>query len=425
MKTIYIFILCFASSIVAQSQSALTLEQCREIAIGGSPILKQSEQQVGAAESAEQAAKKDYYPQIDVNGDFKYLQEPMTVEVGGTKFEGNNSQYSLNASLIQNIYSGGMVRKMHEMSGYQLNLAENNKDAIEDVVLYQTELYFWNAIYKEELLELSGLYKGVIDDLVKVVRNKVEGELVNRSDLLLVEVRQNEAELARMKASDNLEIALMELKKTMGIPVDSLVYPQANLGQLSAFSTDKSLNEALNNRPEMASQKELINIRESQVGLAGAKYGPTVYAGVVPVWGAPNHKLPGDDPVYNTSVVAGLSMPIVRWGKKRDEVNQQKFLKDAEQYQMEELENQISLEVKSAKYQLDEAVNRVDLTTKSLEKAKENLEMMTDRYVEGLTSILEVLDAQLYWQNAYRNMLDAQAYYQSALSTYKKATGVI
>ncbi|TAJ14355.1 TolC family protein [Marinilabiliaceae bacterium JC017] len=424
-RTIYIFTLFIGSTLFSEAQTVLNLQQCREIATQTNPTIKQREQQVGAAESAVSASKKDYYPQIDVNGDFKYLQEPITVEFNNQKFEGNNTQYSVNASLIQNIYSGGTVRKMHEMTDFQLNLAKNNKATIEDVVLYQTELYFWNAIYREELVKLADSYRGVIDNLVRVVKDKVEGELVNRSDLLLVEVRQNEAALVQMKFSDDHQISLMELKKVMGIPVDSFIKLDASLGNISTYSTVNPLESALESRPELASQKELINIRETKTALTGAKYMPSVYAGVVPVWGAPNTRLPGNDPMYNTTVVAGLSFPIVRWGKKRDEVNEQRYLKDAEAYQLEELVNQVTLEVKSAKYQLDEAINRVALTTQSLKKAEENLEMMTDRYIEGLTSILEVLDAQLYWQSAYRNMLDAQAYYQSSLSTYKKAVGEI
>ena len=425
MKTKYLLLLMLTIPLFVHAQTQMTLQQCREMSMSGSPLLKQGEQQIEAAASAVDAARKDYYPQLDINGDYTYLQDPITIEVGDMEFQGENSQYSLNAALIQNIWKGGMVRNMHNLSSYQLNLAKRNKDAIEDIVLYQTELYFWNAIYMEDLLELSGLYKEVIDDLVKVVRNKVEGELVNRSDLLLVEVRQNEAELSTMKAADSYEIALLQLKKVMGISIDSLIRPNGELDAIGDFKADRTTVESLNLRPEMAAQKEVINIKESEVALTSSKYGPNIYAGIVPVWGAPNNRLPGDEPVYNTTLVAGLNIPIVRWGKKRNEVSEMKFRKEAEVYNMEELHNQIVLEVKSAQYQLTEAVSRVELTTESMIKAEENLEMMTDRYKEGLTSILEVLDAQIYWQRAYRNMLDAQAYYQSSLSEYKKATGII
>jgi outer membrane protein len=425
MKTTIITIIFALGTYVGYSQPALSLEQCRQIAISSSPLLKQSEQQVGAAEYAVQAARKDYFPQIDISGDLSYSVNPMTITVDDNNFEGINTQYAINAALIQNIYSGGLVRKSHELSGHQLSLTENNKATMEDVVLYQTELYFWNTIYMKEKYKLSILNKEVIDNLVDVVRNKVEGEVVNRSDLLLAEVRQNEAKLSEMKASDNLEIARLEVKRVMGIPIDSLIELSADLGQLSDYSDNKSMNEILGKRPEMASQEVLINIRETQVGLAEAQYSPSVFAGIIPVWGAPNYKLPGDDPNFNAAFMAGVSMPVIRWGKKRDEINQRLLLKEAEQYQLEELVNQISLEVKSAKFQLDEAVGRINLTTESLKKAEENLEMMTDRYTEGLSSILEVLDAQLYWQTAFLNILDAEAYYQSSLTTYKKAAGDI
>jgi len=408
-----------------QAQKVLTIKQCREIAIVTNPNIKQSEQEIQAAQSAVNANKKDYLPQLDVSGQYQYILEPTAMIINGNKQEADNGQYNITSSLVQNIYKGGTIRKMNELSGYELNLTENNKASVEDEILYLTELRFWESIYQKELLNLADSYKKVIDTLVNVVKNKVEGELVNRSDLLLVEVIQNDVELLIMKVSDDHQISLMELKKAIGIKIDYPISLEGSLGTLTAYSNEKNLNFALDNRPEMAAQKELINIQEINIGLTSAKYQPSISAGVVPTWGAPSTDLTNDDADFNTTLMVGLSIPVVRWGKKKQEVNQQKFLKNAEEFRLEDLVNQISLEVRSADYQLKESTKRVELTSQSLVKAEENLQVMTDRYIEGLTSILEVLDAQIYWHDAFKNLLDAQRYYQASLSSYKKAIGSI
>ena len=48
---------------------------------------------------------------------------------------------------------------------------------------------------------------------------------------------------------------------------------------------------------------------------------------------------------------------------------------------------------------------------------------MLDRYREGLSSVLEVLDAQLYWQKTYFNYVQAKYELNIAFSAYQKAMG--
>ena len=143
------------------------------------------------------------------------------------------------------------------------------------------------------------------------------------------------------------------------------------------------------------------------------------------VLGWPNTNIGGTDPVYNTSFVAGVNIPIVRWGKKKQEVKKEMSLAQAKTYELQEIKDKVTLEVHSTNYQLEETIIRKELTKASLEKAVTNLDIMTDRYLEGLSSILEVLDAQLYWQRAFREMLDARLLYKMAIAYHKKAIGLI
>jgi outer membrane protein len=83
----------------------------------------------------------------------------------------------------------------------------------------------------------------------------------------------------------------------------------------------------------------------------------------------------------------------------------------------------VSLQVTEASYWLEEAVARVNLTQSSLFNADENLAVITDRYDEGLTSILAVLDAQFTWQQAYSDHIDAKLNYLISYSGFKRALG--
>ena len=54
---------------------------------------------------------------------------------------------------------------------------------------------------------------------------------------------------------------------------------------------------------------------------------------------------------------------------------------------------------------------------------KKNVDVFLDRYNEGLSSVLEVLDAQLGWQQTYRNYIMAKYDLNVAYSDYLYALG--
>ena len=83
----------------------------------------------------------------------------------------------------------------------------------------------------------------------------------------------------------------------------------------------------------------------------------------------------------------------------------------------------VRLEAQSAYYSYSQAVEQVVLTENSLEKAKDNEQMVPDRYKEGNLSILETLDAQLYHQMAQINHIRSRANAQIYYSEFLRALG--
>jgi outer membrane protein TolC len=419
VKKLYVFIFLISISLFSSGQENLTLDKCRARVIEYNPTLKQQEKLVESAEANIQAKKKDYFPTIDVNGDYTFLQNPIILETSPNPTEGPQNIYGLDAPIIQNVYRGSLVRRSNELAGLQKEYASNSKDNIENFLLLETERAFWNAVYNEELLQLIVNYRVVIDDLAAVIRDKVEAEIISRNDLLLVEVRQNEAELFGLMATNQLDVSIMELNRMIGYPLDQKHQLQGNLDEVLVSSIDYSLDAVLNNRPDIAAQNKNVEMQKTNAELVKSQYLPSVYAGIIPSWGVPNTNLGATDPNYNTAFLAGLNIPITRWGKRKQDVGRELLLAEAAAYELKELQDEVKLDINSSSYQLAESIRRIELTKESLQKADENLSIMTDRYLEGLTSILEVLDAQEFWQRAYKDLLDAQVYYKRAFAYYK------
>jgi multidrug efflux pump subunit AcrA (membrane-fusion protein) len=67
---------------------------------------------------------------------------------------------------------------------------------------------------------------------------------------------------------------------------------------------------------------------------------------------------------------------------------------------------------------------KVNLTENSVLQADENLDLVTDRYNEGLSPIIDVLNAQIFWESAYQDFVNAKIGFQVSYSIYQKALGL-
>ncbi len=91
----------------------------------------------------------------------------------------------------------------------------------------------------------------------------------------------------------------------------------------------------------------------------------------------------------------------------------------------QKLEDIITLEVNSAVYNVEQSRQKVELTDNSLLKARENLQLLTNQYREGLASVVEVINAQIFWQNAYLSNIEARYEYMLDITDYNKAIGLL
>ncbi|WP_020527627.1 TolC family protein [Flexithrix dorotheae] len=418
--------LIFIIGIEVNGQETLTLDVCRKLAVENNAKIKIADNQLKRSEENVKSKTSDLYPSISADAGYKYLADPMTINLDGQSFSGTSHIYDVGVKISQNIYSGGRVQLNTENAKQEKNIAGSNLALTTDELLYQTELKFWKSVWSKEAFNIATQYKTLLDELVKVVGDKVETGLVSRNDLLMTEVKQNEAMLLIHKSRTMHEISLMELNRIVGneINQDITVESDQIYGDFS-LPTIEGIDNVLAERPEVSIQKDMSNIYSNNIKLAKSTYTPQILLNFRPIWGAPNTDLLDPDPIFNAAAYVTISVPLVEWGKKRHDVGMQQINYESSLLEMEDLQDQISLEVSSAFFQLEESIAGINLTESSLEKANENYELIRDRYQEGLTPIIELLDAQFNWLQAYNSVLESRWHYFSSLAEYNRVTGKI
>lgn len=425
-KGIFNLLFCtfvFLSLPVLAQQSTL-LEKYRTMALDYNHDLKAAEKNIAASMEVEKSARADLKPKLSGAASFQYTGNPMELtldipSIGLSKtVEGKNLNYGGSLSILQPVYTGGRVLESIRMAQHQQALAGNQAKALNDAVCYQTDIQYWSAVARQEIVDVAEDFRNSIAALVKTIKERVEVGLVDPQDLLMAEVKLNEAEYQLLQAQSNFETGRMALNSMIGVRLEQPTELDAQI-PIVVVSDSLWLSTGMG-RPEIQMAYDKIRIAESTKKLNDSQFKPQFYVGVEGSYSSPGYNFKKDlDPNY--AVYAKVSVPIFEWGKRRSEKRVSSFRIGIAEDNLNKVVDRVELEVSVARKALSQAIERVRLSESSLAKAEENEAKAVERYNEGKVSVVEVIDAQTYRQTSQVNYVQAKAAAQGHYSELIKA----
>ena len=425
-KGIFSLLFCtfvFLSLPVLAQQSTL-LEKYRTMALDYNHDLKAAEKNIAASMEVEKSARADLKPKLSGAASFQYTGNPMELtldipSIGLSKtVEGKNLNYGGSLSILQPVYTGGRVLESIRIAQHQQALVGNQAKALNDAVCYQTDIQYWSAVARQEIVDVAEDFRNSIAALVKTIKERVEVGLVDPQDLLMAEVKLNEAEYQLLQAQSNFETGRMALNSMIGVRLEQPTELDAQI-PIVVVSDSLWLSTGMG-RPEIQMAYDKIRIAESTKKLNDSQFKPQFYVGVEGSYSSPGYNFKKDlDPNY--AVYAKVSVPIFEWGKRRSEKRVSSFRIGMAEDNLNKVVDRVELEVSVARKALSQAIERVRLSESSLAKAEENEAKAVERYNEGKVSVVEVIDAQTYRQTSQVNYVQAKAAAQGHYSELIKA----
>ena len=420
---LYIYIILVIFPLQIFSQELLPLDTCRKMAIAYNQDIKSAQASFEAAGYDARAIKTDLYPRIDFGSNYRFLSNGIDINGYETK-DVLEHIYNLKVGITQNIYSGSAVRNSHEIAQTQEIIASEEKRFTGAQIILQTDKTYWQVVADGELRNLAFRYRDIIQYLVNTTLDKVEEEVLSRTVYLQAKVNLNEAELKVIQSENNLKLSEMALNRLIGNEITAEIAIEDSIEvDFSLIDDTDFVQIALSTRPEIKISENFVTVSDLNIELTKSPYRPTIGVGAFGKWGTPGQNL-STEPRFNYQVYGYLNMPLIYFGKKGKEVEASRIRNKIAVYQLDKTEDLVTLEVHQARYGLEESVKKVNLTQNSVQQADENLELITDRYIEGLSPIIDVLNAQLFWESAYIAFVAAKKEFQINYSLYIKALGL-
>ena len=326
------------------------------------------------------------------------------------------------------IYAGGRIKLGKEAASKEIEISEVQKIQTAAEVLLKTERAYWQVVSVNERIKLAEQFKKQLDTLFTDLDNQFKAGLIYKNDGLRVKVQQNENELNLIRARNALVLSKLNLAQLIGRAdsVDFIIADSA-IGSFNLVQMDNALQHIIDKTTEIMLLQKSLEAEKIQEKMLRSDLKPTigVRANGISAVGKKgvNPTKPGNNAMVSYYALLNISIPIFEWGAKKQKIKQQQYRIAAQQFQLKETKELISLEVQQAYIQLNESAKRVELSGTSLEQAEENLRLSNDRFKAGTIIGKDVLEAQTIWQQAYSNIIRAKVEYKINEANLKKALG--
>jgi len=243
-------------------------------------------------------------------------------------------------------------------------------------------------------------------------------------DLSFARVNLNQAQLLQVQAEGDVQAAFAALSAAMGAPqTATFELEEQTLAAPAPDSAAPMIAEALRDRSDVAAARLSAEAAAKFADAERALLRPTVAA--VATFGVTPYR---DPAIVNQEFAAGgfnVTIPVFNGGLFSSRRSEALFRAEAARDSLRDLENRVARDVTLAWVQARTGSRRVDLTQQLLAQATDALDLAQQRYNLGLSSIVELTQAQLNKTEA--EIAEAAARYdlQARMAALRFQTGAL
>jgi outer membrane protein TolC len=270
------------------------------------------------------------------------------------------------------------------------------------------------------------------DRFLKITQDLERGGEVAHSDVIKAELQ------ARDRQRQFQEAQLGYLNARLNLAV--LIFPDFNdnfevaedLHQPAPLPTLAEVQQrAARDNPDVRAALAAVQQVGYDVFGARAGYFPALsidyFYGIDAAHFAVNTAIPGGGKVSNlgSSIVATLNIPVWNWGTTHSRVKQAELRRAQSKRELSFTQRKLLAEIQSLYAEAETALNELGGLERSAQLAEESQKLITLRYRNGESTVLEVVDAQTTFATANAAYQDGAVRYRVALANLQTLTGVL
>jgi outer membrane protein len=403
----------------------LTLAQAETTALANQPRMLAAQLRAQASGERIRQARAGFQPTVNFNATGAQVADTGTATAAGNITTSSISdRFAYGGNLAQLVTDFGRTSAL-------VGSARSNAEAQSDLATLtraQVRLNVREAFYRvlgaEAVLRAAQAAQANRQLISRQLSALAQSQLRSTLDVNFADVLESQAELAVVQARSTVAQQRAHLATAMGLqqPVAAALSDVAPSSAALPPAPDDLLQQARSQRADL-SAAEAEQLAAQQFATSEKKLSYPTLNVLAAAGEIPFH----DHTLHDDYAAAGfnLNIPVFNGGlfaARRDEANLEASARtrDVQQLQLE-----VSEQVRDAWYQADEAYQSLDVTARLVAQSKEALRLAQDRYNAGLGSIVELNEAQLNETSAEIQAADANYTYLSRRAELDFAAGLL
>lgn len=441
LKTIgcVLLVALLASHTPADAQRVMTLQECILAARAGNAKMKDVRNDIGIAAEQQKYARSKYLPMVGASAfhfeaadyllkqklfseDFQALIDILAADSrflknGGVQALKRGS--SIGLSLLQPLYAGGRISNYNKLADLQVDARNKLLDVTDDEIVMTTEFLYYKVVELHETDKVLDALETEVKSIHQDAVNIYENGIVNKNDVLSVELMQDQLSSLRIKTANACRLLRRGLAKYIGMADEDIDVDTTLCADIIAPEQLRmDLMTAVDNRTETKLLDIWVEKSVLERKIAQANMRPVLLLG-----GSASYSKFLSEPNANALAFVSLQMPLSAFWSER---HMYKWKKIEEQKAIDFRQDKrelISLQIQDAWDNLESTYRQTQLAEKSVVRAEENLRINREYYRNGLTNMSVLLDAQRQKQQALTQQTAAVCEYLQAKSKYLILTG--
>jgi outer membrane protein len=396
-----------ASPVAAQNVQPLSLKDAEARALQNHPQVIAGQYAAQAGREAVREVRSAYFPAMYGSVTGAEAQSGSRIAAGGLN----------NPIILDRLAAGLSGSQMLTDFGRTSDLVQSS--SLKSQALQQD-------VITDRAIVLLGVAQETVTErqlVVDQVSALAASALKSGLDVSFAKVNLGEAQLLLLQAQNDLAAAFASLAAALG-QSDAPAYALGEEPLPPPPSSDGAglVAQAMRERPDVAAERLAKDSARKFADAEHALWFPTISA--VGAAGVAPYRQAGLDSRYSAAGV-NVNVPLLNgslFSARSSEANLRAL---AEEQRLRDLENRVAHDVRVALLEAQTAFQRLDVTNQILDQASQALDLAQARYGLGLSSIVELTQAQLNKTRAEIEQASARYDYQALVTALRYQIGTL
>jgi outer membrane protein len=408
----------------ATPKDELTRAQAEQMALKNNPRISVSKLLAFAQHEVVREARSAELPTANGNITAEKALDASRISAGSLTASRLLTHAGAGASVTQLITDFGRTRNLVLTQKLQERAANADALATQQEIVLATDQAFYDALTAQAVLQVAKQTVATRQATESQVNQMTQNKLRSTLDLSFADVNLSQSQLLQLDAQNNADATMATLDAVLGLDHETRYKLVDDSAQTNAPPADYNqlAQAALAQRPDL--QARIFGQQSAQT-FARAQWDqllPSISAlstvGSVPVrtdeyyisnwWGA---------------VGVNLNIPIFNGFLYSSEAKEAAYRSRADAERTRDLRDRIVRDVRTAWLQANTAYQRIGVTAQLLKEANLSMQLAQTRYQLGLSSIVELSQAQLQQTSAAIDNTNAQYQYRLSLAALSYQIG--